>query len=172
MRAKPLKITRIEPSAAIEGGKIWIYGNGFNPEEYAELQLKFGEVPGRIFMISNSRMLALVPDDAQPNGVTIEVKNRSAHTNRLILGRKLASNLHPVDNPVYDREGNLYVTFSGKRGEVVPVSVFKISKDGAIAPHLSNIANATSMAFDSAGDLFISSRFEGIVYKATPRADV
>src|SRR5207247_11281343 len=68
--------------------------------------------------------------------------------------------------------GNLYVNFSGKLGEIVPVSVFKISKDGAITPHLSNIANATSMAFDSAGNLFISSRFEGIVYKATPKADV
>ena len=80
--------------------------------------------------------------------------------------------MNPVDNPVFDAEGNLYVAFSGKRGETVPVSVYRIARDGEMKPYLSNIPNATSMVFDKEGNLFISSRFEGTVYKATPQADI
>jgi hypothetical protein len=29
----------------------------------------------------------------------------------------VADNLHPVANPAVDREGNIYVTFSGSRGQ-------------------------------------------------------
>ena len=37
-----------------------------------------------------------------------------------------ATGLHQVDSPVFDRDGNLYVTYSGTRGQQVPVSIFRV----------------------------------------------
>ena len=42
----------------------------------------------------------------------------------LEVGTPLATGLHQVDNPVFDREGNLYVTYSGTRGQDVPCRFF------------------------------------------------
>jgi sugar lactone lactonase YvrE len=77
----------------------------------------------------------------------------------------LATGLHQVDNPVFDRDGNLYVTYSGERGQQVPVSIFKVRPNGTRETFSSGIVNATSMAIDDAGRLYVSSRFEGTVYR-------
>ena len=42
----------------------------------------------------------------------------------LDVGSAIATGLHQVDNPVFDRDGNLFVTFSGSRGQEAPVSIF------------------------------------------------
>jgi sugar lactone lactonase YvrE len=70
-----------------------------------------------------------------------------------------------VDNPVFDRAGNLYVTYSGTRGQQVPVSIFRVRPNGTREPFSSGVVNPTSMAIDAAGRLFVSSRFEGTVYR-------
>ena len=41
----------------------------------------------------------------------------------------IAENLHPVANPAIDAEGNIYVTFSGSRGQKVPVAIYRIDTD-------------------------------------------
>src|SRR5262249_32835450 len=76
-----------------------------------------------------------------------------------------ATGLHQVDNPVFDRDGNLYVTYSGTRGQQVPVSIFRVRPNGTRETFSSDIVNPTSMAIDARGTLFVSSRFEGIVYR-------
>jgi sugar lactone lactonase YvrE len=57
------------------------------------------------------------------------------------------------------------VTFSGARGQRVPVSVFRVPPDGAPEALAAGIVNATSLAFDPFGDLCVTSRFEGTVYR-------
>jgi sugar lactone lactonase YvrE len=172
MRARALKIREIRPSRGIEGGRALIEGTGFDPEAVADTHVLFGESPARVLLISGSRILAEIPEGASGGTVTVETGDRKSNAYPFRLARKLSGNLNPVDNPVFDADGNLYVTFSGRRDEVVPVSIFRISPDGQMKPYLSNIPNATSMAFDSEGRLYISSRFEGTVYKAGPAADV
>src|SRR5271157_3910993 len=80
----------------------------------------------------------------------------------------VADNLHPVTNPAIDREGNLYVTFSGSRGQKTPVSVFKIDTNYNVKPFLSDLMNATSIAFDREGQMYVSSRHDEAVYKVAP----
>jgi sugar lactone lactonase YvrE len=70
-----------------------------------------------------------------------------------------------VDSPVFDADGNLYVTFSGTRGQQVPVSVFRVRPDGTRESFATGVVNPTSMAIDAAGRLHVSSRFESIVYR-------
>ncbi|HUK46480.1 MAG TPA: hypothetical protein VLW06_02770, partial [Terriglobales bacterium] len=74
-------------------------------------------------------------------------------------------NLHPVTNPALDVEGNIYVTFSGSRGQKVPVSIFKIDTNYTVKPFLTEMMNATAIAFDREGQMYVSSRFEGTVYR-------
>jgi sugar lactone lactonase YvrE len=84
----------------------------------------------------------------------------------------VADNLHPVTNPALDRNGNLYVTFSGSRGQKVPVSIFKIDTNYNVKPFLSEMMNATSIAFDREGQMYVSSRHDEAVYKVAPNGTV
>ena len=73
--------------------------------------------------------------------------------------------MHHVDSPAYDRHGNLYVTFSGSRGQQAPVAIFIVRPDGTREPFVSDVPNPTSLAFDRDGRLYVSSRFDGSVYR-------
>ena len=44
----------------------------------------------------------------------------------LKIAQPIAESLHPVANPAIDRDGNIYVTYSGGRGQKVPVAIYKI----------------------------------------------
>ena len=81
------------------------------------------------------------------------------------IAAPFATGLHQVDNPVFDHDGNLYVTYSGTRGQQVPVSIFRVRPNGTRETFSSGIVNPTSMAIDPTGQLFVSSRFEGTVYR-------
>ena len=77
----------------------------------------------------------------------------------------IAENLHPVTNPAVDAQGNIYVTFSGSRGQKVPVAIYRIDTNYNVKPFLHEMMNATGMAFDRSGSLYVSSRFDGTVYR-------
>jgi len=60
------------------------------------------------------------------------------------------------------------VTYSGTRGQQVPVSIFRVRPNGTREPFSSSIVNPTSMAIDPQDHLYVSSRFEGTVYRVAP----
>src|SRR5262249_22955661 len=61
-----------------------------------------------------------------------------------------------------------YVTFSGSRGQQAPVAIFIVRPDGTREPYVSDVPNPTSLAFDRQGHLYVSSRFDGSVYRVEP----
>jgi sugar lactone lactonase YvrE len=63
--------------------------------------------------------------------------------------------------------GNIYTTFSGSRGQKVPVAVYRIDLNFNMKPFINELMNATAMAFDPQGLLYISSRYDGFIYQAT-----
>ena len=85
----------------------------------------------------------------------------------LKVGRILGSELHPVANPVLDSLGNLYVTFSGSRGEKAPVSIFVFYPDGSRHPFLADIINPTGIVIGPDDCLYITSRHNSTVYRST-----
>jgi sugar lactone lactonase YvrE len=84
------------------------------------------------------------------------------------LGVQIADNLHPVMNPAVDSSGNVYVTFSGQRGQKVPVSLYKVTANHSIKPYVTELTNPTGLAIDREGHLFVSSRNDGTIHRVSP----
>ena len=162
------RLTGIQPLWAIEGGRIDIHGSGFSIGQSRLPDVRIGDLPARVVYASSSTISALVQGGIVGGQTTVRVEEVPGETVFLEVGVALATGLHQVDNPAFDREGNLYVTFSGSRGEQVPVSIFRVSRSGRREPFGSGIVNPTSMVFDEAGNLYVSSRLEGTVYRIRP----
>jgi len=111
------------------------------------------------------RLSVVVPSGLEGGLTPIAIEGVSGETAFVDVAAPLATGLHQVDNPVLDRDGNLYVTYSGTRGQQVPVSIFRVRPNGTRETFSSGIVNPTSMAIDPKGRLYISSRFEGTVYR-------
>ena len=116
---------------------------------------------------SGSRIVVAVPAEVDPGPAPIRIEDLPGATAYVSVGGSWATGLHQVDNPVFDRDGNLFVTYSGSRGQESPVSIFRVNPSGTREPFVSGIVNATSMAIGPDGQLYVSSRFEGAVYRVT-----
>jgi sugar lactone lactonase YvrE len=118
----------------------------------------------RIAAASSSR-LAVQVDEAVPGGVQEARVSGVRGSAALHVGRTIATGVHQVDSPVIDRLGRVYVTFSGSRGQQVPVSIFRLSAAGLREPFSSSVVNPTSMAIGPDRAVYVSSRFEGSVFR-------
>jgi sugar lactone lactonase YvrE len=161
---QPLRIDAVRPLSAIEGGRIAIEGSGF-PVDGAELpEVRIGGERARVVFASSTAIGAIVPALSEGGRAAVQVAGVSGD-DAIVVASTFATGLHQVDNPVFDREGNLYVTYSGTRGQEVPVSIFRVRPNGTRETFSSGIVNPTSMAIDPEGRLYVSSRFEGMVYR-------
>jgi sugar lactone lactonase YvrE len=131
-------------------------------------EVRVGEVPARIVFASSRALSVLVPSGLEAGRVAVRIAGAPGATAFIDVGAPMATGLHQVDSPVFDRAGNLYVTYSGTRDEQASVSIFRVQRDGGREPFASGIANPTSMAFDDTGHLYVSSRFEGTIYRVAP----
>src|SRR5207302_3279524 len=113
----------------------------------------------------STTLIAIVPAGLEGGRATVRVAGVPGETAFIDVAAPFATGLHQVDNPVFERDGNLYVTYSGTRGQQVPVSIFRVRPNGTRETFSSGIVNPTSMAIDPQGRLYVSSRFEGTVYR-------
>jgi hypothetical protein len=163
-------ISQVTPPAAIAGGELQIRGKGFSQEERPRVTI--GEVGAPVIIGSDSFVIARVPEGASAGELVIESGAQASESWACDIGVLLADNLHPVANPAVDSFGNIYTTFSGSRGQKVPVAVHKIDLNFAMKPFINDLMNATSLAFDAQGMLYISSRYDGFVYQVTPNGNM
>lgn len=157
------QISSLEPLRAVEGGRVALHGSGFPVEDLPRVTI--GGTPARVVFASPRRLVALVPPDLDGGATAVRLEDLPGGTPFLSVGGAWATGLHQVDNPVFDAGGNLYVTYSGARGQESPVSVFRVTPAGTREPFASGIVNATSMAIGPDTHLYVSSRFEGAVYR-------
>src|SRR5215831_18257850 len=161
----PPRVAAVRPTRAVEGGRIVIEGADFPIDGPQLPDVHIGGARARVVHASSSSLTVIVPSGLDGGASAIRIEGVTWETPFVSVASQFATGLHQVDNPVFDREGNLYVTFSGTRGQQVPVSIFKVRPNGARETFSSGIVNATSMAIDAQGRLYVSSRFEGTVYR-------
>jgi sugar lactone lactonase YvrE len=168
--AESPRIERVVPQAAIPGGEVAVWGRSLVCNGNSRPTVRFGGQPGTLLLSSSSRLVVRVPEGAVSGNLTVDTGNAVTSPEEIAVGLPVADNLHPVANPVIDNTGNIYTTFSGSRGQKVPVSVFKIDTQHNVQPFLSDLINPTGLALGREGMLYISSRMEGTIFQVSPGA--
>ncbi len=158
----------MRPAAALPGGEISIHGNGFAVRNHTRPQVQFGTAEASLVMAAEDVLIARVPEGAAGGAVRVRMGSVESSPFPLALGVQIADNLHPVGNPAVDPEGNVYVTFSGQRGQKVPVSLYKVTANHAIKPFITELVNPTGLALDKNGYLFVTCRNDGTVHRVSP----
>jgi sugar lactone lactonase YvrE len=162
------RIEAVHPGAALPGGEVRITGTSLHPPELRRPRVRFGEIEGSVLISSNEFLVARVPAGAASGPIVVSTNGHSSNPHQIKVAVQIAENLHPVTNPALDAEGNIYATFSGSRGQKVPVAIYKIDTNYNSKPFLTDLMNATSIAFDRAGQMYVSSRHDGTVYRVAP----
>jgi|SRR5437773_4042048 len=166
-------IERIEPNAGISGGEVAIVYGELSSDLAKRIIVQFDEQPAHITAATQGRALVTVPelDHAGEIRVSLSIGETESLGKgaRFIAGRKMAGGIHPVANPAFDpADDSLFVTRSGSRGEHVPVSIFKIGSDEQLNEFSGDVTNPTAIAFNRRGEMFVTGRLEGAVYRLTP----
>ncbi len=159
-------IANVEPAAAITGGELHIRGqhlaSGGRPS------VRFGTQAAHLVVAGDSYIVARVPADATVGELVVTAGTLESEIRETHIGIQIADSLHPVANPAVDSEGNVFSTFSGSRGQKSPVSIYKIDSNYNSKPFVTDLMNPTGLAFDREGLMYVSSRYDGIVYQITP----
>jgi sugar lactone lactonase YvrE len=162
------KIESVKPNAALPGGEIKIHGSGFaSAANHTRPQVQFGSVEGSVVVAAENFLVARVPDGAAGGAVRVRLGSIESQPYPIALGVQVADNLHPVANPAVDSEGNVYVTFSGQRGQKVPVSLYKITSNHSVKPFITELMNPTGLAIDRDGYLYVSCRNDGTIHRVS-----
>lgn len=158
------RLTSVHPLWAIEGGRVTLHGEGFGVGAGLP-HVRIGQQSARLAAASSTSLTAIVPQGLEGGQTAIRIDELPGETAFVEIGSPLVNGVHHVDSPAYDHHGNLYVTFSGSRGQQAPVAIFVVRPDGTREPFVTEVPNPTSLAFGPDGRLYVSSRFDGSVYR-------
>jgi len=160
-------LVSVEPAWALPGSCITLHGHNLPTGGERLPMVTVGGTDVRISAATATRMSVFVPEGLPGGRVSASIAGVPGAI-EFELASVVATEIHQVDNPAIASSGTLYLTASGRRGQQVPVSVYRVAADGVKEPFLTGIVNATSMAFDAGGVLHVSSRFDGSVYRVKP----
>lgn len=163
------RIDDVSPAAALPGGEVELIGANLGPNtvegSLAPPSVFLDGEAAQVLMSRPARLAFRVPNAASTGLIEVRTASGATHSAPLRVAHELSAGLHPVTSPAVSRSGMIYATISGPRGKSTPVSVVRISPDGRGTPFVTGILNATGLAFNPEGDLFVTSRAEGIVYR-------
>src|SRR4051794_22775481 len=114
----PARVAAVRPLWAIEGGRLSIEGSGYQIDQPQLPKVYLGEAPARVVYASPTRVDAVVPPGLEGGRTPIRIDDGPGNGSAddlapsIEIASLLATGLHQVDNPVFDRAGNLYVTYS------------------------------------------------------------
>ena len=155
------------PAWSIPGGDVDLVGLDLRLGTNGPPRVLVGHEPARVRSASRHQIRFTVPPGGESGVLPVFVHLQPEAVAHLTVGRTLATGLHMVDSPAFDGLGRLYVTESGSRGVKVPVPLFRVRPDGGRDPVAVELPNPTAVALGPDGALYISSRFEGQVYRLT-----
>ena len=166
------RLDGLGPDAALPGSEVEVRGLGLQSQDGMIPEATIGDVVAQVSMSRATRAWVRVPEGAIPGELVIRSGERESNGMFLRVGVPMAENLNPVANPAVDSDGKVYATFSGGRGQTVPVAVFAVDRDFQVRPFVREVMNATGLAFGPDGFLYVSSRAEGTVYRVSPEGAV
>jgi sugar lactone lactonase YvrE len=109
----------------------------------------------------------VVPAEAEGGAMPVRVEEVPGETLVLDVATVVATEVHQVDSPLCDATGAVFLTHSGSRGAKSPVPMFRVNPDGSRDSLSVDVANPTSLALGPDGTIYVSSRFEGQVFRLT-----
>jgi sugar lactone lactonase YvrE len=165
--ASKLKIITVEPPYSIPGGEIAVSCEGFRTDAALADGCYIAGVKCRIVAASTRRIMAIVPDGVSETKAVIHLASSGAVSNKLeiTVGKRLVEDMHIVANPAVDPSDDaIILTRSGRRGQHLPATLFRLELDGYLDELPEPILNPTGIAFDRDGQMFVSNRAQGEVY--------
>ena len=165
MALAAVTLTGIDPPGVLAGARLWLRGEGVPSVPSPDAVVSVGGARARVVFAAPDRLAVEVPATTASGRTPVRAAWSPGATLFVEVGEPLATGLHHVDSPVFDREGRLYSAFSGPRGQDTPVSVYRIGREGGREVQADGIMNATGLAVSPAGDLYVSSRYDGCVYR-------
>jgi len=160
------RIVSITPPYAIPGGEVAIECEGFEINPSEDHGVYFDDKQARLVGASSRRILAIVPEDFDSTDVSVQLENGGERSEsfKFTVGKKLADDMHLVANPAIDpKDDSIILTRSGSRGQHLPVTLFRLEKDGFIDEMTADVMNPTGIVFNEKGELFVTNRAEGEV---------
>jgi len=161
----PPIVDSVFPEAALPGGDVELRGSNLGPRITTAPVVLVDGISSNILMSRDARICFRVPDRATTGLVEARNPDGASAPISLHIARQLSDGLHPVTSPVVSRSGMIFATISGPRGKQTPVSIVRVSPDRVGTPFVSGILNPTGLAFDPDGELYVTSRAEGTVYR-------
>ena len=152
------------------GGELAIRGTGL--ARLGRPEVKIGDVTAPIVIGSDSLVIVKVPEGARSGDLIVDSSGHPSEIWSCDIGIVVAENLHPVTSPAVDSFGNIYSTFSGSRGQKVPVAVYRIDLNFNMRPLVTDMMNASAIAVGRDDQIYVSSRFDGMVYQVTPSGNM
>jgi sugar lactone lactonase YvrE len=165
------RIDDVVPPAALPLGEIELLGAHLGPLAFGPPVVLVDGHPAHILLSRPTRLALRIPEEASTGLIEVRSPSGASNAAPLRVARQLSEGLHPVTSPAVSRSGMIYATISGSRGKQTPVSVVRVSPDGRGTPFVTGILNATGLAFNPDGDLFVTSRAEGNVYRIGPSGE-
>src|SRR5580692_4609328 len=159
------RIDDIVPPAALPLGEVELIGAHLGPLAFGPPAVLVDGHSAHVLLSRPTRLAFNVPEEASTGLIEVRSPSGASNTAPLRVARLLNEGLHPVTSPAVSRSGMIYATISGPRGKQTPVSIVRVSPDGRGTPFVTGILNATGLAFNPDGDLFVTSRAEGNVYR-------
>ena len=163
--AQEASIIGVKPLAGVPGGELVIDCRGFKPELYSKVFL--GDVEAPIASASDERVIIRLPDSPKSLGLTLKVGETLSEVFPFGLATRIATDLHPVTNPVVAPDGSIITTISGSRGQQISQPLVRLTKRGDKVSYQCEIMNPTGLAFSADGQLYVTSRSDGTVMRYT-----
>ncbi|HEY0797385.1 MAG TPA: gluconolaconase [Acidisarcina sp.] len=161
------QLDSVRPAAALPGGEIEVRGSNLGATGLNRPVAMLGDRPAHILLSRQGRIVVQAPSEADSGKLAIQQRGLRSNDLDVEVAALVADGIHAVGNPAVDTFGNTYVTFSGPRGQTTPVSVFRVDPDGETKSFLTGLVNATGLAFDREGYLYVSSRQDGTVHRVS-----